>query len=58
MTLRWQPSEQDIEFALIVKNIFDQDAREPSLNNGATVNLPDDLPLAGRSWLGEMRVYF
>ncbi|WP_281558734.1 TonB-dependent receptor [Thalassomonas sp. RHCl1] len=58
MTLRWQPSDKDLEFALIVKNVFDQDAREPSLNNGQTVNLPDDLPLSGRTWLGEMRVYF
>ena len=27
------------------------------LNNGQTV-IPDDLPLSGRTWLGEMRVYF
>ena len=58
LTLRWTPKDKDIEFALIAKNIFDQDAREPSLNNGQTVNIPDDLPLAGRTWLGEMRVYF
>lgn len=57
-TFRWQPTFSDIEYALIAKNIFDVDAREPSLNSGSNVNLPDDLPLPGMSVLAEVRVQF
>jgi len=56
--LRWQPKGTPFELSLIAKNIFDVDAREPSLNNGATVNLPNDLPLAGRTLYGELRYQF
>lgn len=57
-TIRWQPNDADFTLALMLRNIFDYDAREPSLNNGATVNLPNDLPLTGRSVYGELRYQF
>lgn len=58
LTLRWAPHNIPVEVALLGKNIFDEDAREPSNNNGAAVNLPDDLPLAGRSLFAELRYSF
>lgn len=58
LTIRWTPQAKPFELSLIAKNIFDEDAREPSINNGAVVNLPNDLPLAGRMILGEVRYTF
>mgnify|MGYP000112017725 CR=1 FL=1 len=58
LTLRWQPETHNYEAALLVKNLFDEDAREPSMNNGANVNLPNDLPLPGRMVMGEIRYHF
>lgn len=46
------------EFALLAKNIFDEDAREPSLNGSPVPLIPGDLPLGGRSLLGELRYHF
>jgi len=57
-TLRWESSNMPIELAIIAKNIFDEDAREPSINNGVSVNLPNDLPLAGRYIYSEIRYNF
>ena len=56
--MRWQPSDIPFTFAFMIRNLFDYDAREPSLNNGATVNLPNDLPLTGRTIYGELRYQF
>ena len=36
-----------------IKNIFDEDAREP-----ASIFIPNDLPLAGRSFFGEIEFFF
>ena len=58
VSLRWTPHNSSTEVALIAKNIFDEDAREPSINNGAEVNLPNDLPLAGRYLSLELRYGF
>ncbi|WP_448246659.1 TonB-dependent receptor plug domain-containing protein [Thalassotalea agariperforans] len=58
LTVRWTPSKQPFELALIAKNIFDQDVREPSINNGAVVNIPNDLPQPGSMFLGEVRYHF
>ncbi|GLX80304.1 receptor [Thalassotalea insulae] len=58
INLRWMPHDYPIEFALLAKNVFDVDAREPSLNNGGTANIPNDLPLAGRTFYGEVRYKF
>ncbi|AWB67428.1 TonB-dependent receptor [Saccharobesus litoralis] len=56
--LSWSPAELPIELAMIGRNIFDVDAREPSINNNGSVNLPNDLPLAGRNLFGEIRFKF
>lgn len=58
LTVRWSPSNTPFEVAFIAKNIFDEDAREPSINNGLNVNLPNDLPLSGSTFLGEFRYFF
>ena len=58
VSLRWTSTKQPIVLSFIAKNIFDQDAREPSINNGSVVNLLNDLPLAGRMLLGEIRYTF
>lgn len=47
-----------LEFALTVNNLFDEDAREPSPNSDPMPFIPNDLPLAGRSVLGEIRYNF
>ncbi len=57
-TVRWNANHQPIELSLIVRNLFDVDAREPSLNNGVVVNIPNDLPLTGRALYGELRYQF
>lgn len=45
-------------FALIARNLFDDDAREPSLAGIPSASIPNDLPLAGRHFLGELRYDF
>jgi outer membrane receptor protein involved in Fe transport len=52
LSLRWQTNLRDWEVALIGKNIFDADVREPSPAPG---RIPNDLPLAGRSLFLEVR---
>ncbi len=47
-----------VEVALVVKNLFDEDAREPSPNGIPVAAIPEDLPMAGRSLLGEIRYRF
>ncbi len=44
LALRYRPYSQPWQFALSAKNVFDDDAREPS--NGV---IPDDYPLEGRA---------
>lgn len=46
------------EAAFLVKNLFDVDAREPSLAGVPAASIPNDLPLAGRSLFGELRFSF
>lgn len=41
----------NLKLRLVVHNLFDEDAREPSFN---PVNLPNDLPLAGRNYRFEI----
>jgi iron complex outermembrane receptor protein len=57
MNIRNQLSEK-IEIALIVNNLLDEDAFEPSPNAMPVPFIPNDLPLAGRSFLGEIRYKF
>jgi iron complex outermembrane receptor protein len=53
MGIRFRSLEMRSDFELLVNNLFDEDIREPSAGTtdyGATsVNIPDDLPMAGRS---------
>lgn len=57
LTVRRKSLWDHVDVALIVKNLFDEDAREPSLAGGIGVPIPieDDLPLAGQQILGEIR---
>ena len=48
MTLRTNVNRQRWEFSASVRNLFNADAREPSLAPGGS--LPNDLPLAPRSF--------
>jgi iron complex outermembrane receptor protein len=57
LTLRRTRLADHFEVAFSVRNLFDVDAREPSLP-GPPLAIPNDLPLAGRSFFGEIRVRF
>lgn len=58
MTLRRSNLWRRFEAALIVKNLFDEDAREPSPNGVPVPLIPGDLPLPGRTIIGEIRYRF
>ena len=58
MTLRKKNIWQHIEAALIVKNLFNENVREPTPNSFPVPGIPNDLPLAGRTILGEIRYNF
>jgi iron complex outermembrane receptor protein len=58
LTLRRQHLAKHLEVAFSVRNLFDVNAREPSLAGNPTAAIPNDLPLAGRSFFGEVRVNF
>ena len=55
LTLRYSKNNRAWEVAVIARNLFDEDVREPSVNG---VLLPNDLPQAGRSLFGEVRYRF
>lgn len=55
LTLRNRQWAPRFEFALLVKNLFDDNAREPSLDGDPVPMIPDDLPLAGRAAFLEVR---
>jgi len=54
LTLRSDRLHKDWELAFSVRNLFDVDAREPTMAASAA-NLPNDLPLPGRSLYLELR---
>ncbi|MEH6466427.1 MAG: TonB-dependent receptor [Porticoccus sp.] len=60
LTLRRKSLWEHVDMALMVKNLFDEDAREPSLAGGVLAPIPiqDDLPLPGQTVLGEIRYNF
>lgn len=58
MTIRKHFYGEQLELSVLAKNIFDEDAREPSLDSIPVPTIPDDLPLAGRSVFGEVRYKF
>lgn len=59
LTLRRESMDHSHTLKLSLRNMFNADAREPSLTgiNGG-VNIPNDLPLAGRSLYGELSIKF
>ena len=48
----------NLEVALIINNLLGKDAFEPSPNGQPVPFIPNDLPLSGRSFLGEIRYTF
>ena len=50
LTLRSERSRGQWELALSVRNLLNADAREPSPFGTPFVSIPNDLPLAGRSF--------
>jgi iron complex outermembrane receptor protein len=58
LTLRKQQLAEHWEVAFSVRNLFDVDAREPSLAGNPSASIPNDLPLAGINFYGEVRFNF
>lgn len=54
-TVRKQFLGDQLELSLITKNLFNDDASEPSPNGEPVPAIPNDLPLAGRRIFGEIR---
>lgn len=50
LTLRTDPKKGPWELAFSIRNLFDSDAREPSPFTAPFVNIPNDIPLAGRAF--------
>ncbi len=57
-TVRRQNIYKSFDIAFGIRNVFDEDAREPSTPSGQLVPIPDDLPLEGRSFWAEVRYQF
>jgi outer membrane receptor for ferrienterochelin and colicins len=53
LTLRRKNIRKHWDLAVAVRNLLDEDAREPT---GTAI--PDDYPMAGRSWYAEVRYHF
>lgn len=53
LVLRRKNIAKHWDAALLVKNVFDEDVREPSL-----MVIPNDYPMEGRSVYGELRMHF
>lgn len=58
LTIRRKSLWNKLDVALIVKNLFDEDAREPSPNGSPVPSIPNDLPLPGQQIFGEVRYNF
>jgi iron complex outermembrane receptor protein len=61
LTLRRRNLLKNFELAVAVRNVFDEDAREPSSGPeaaGLPISIPDDYPLEGRSVWAEVRYRF
>ncbi|NJD05189.1 MAG: TonB-dependent receptor, partial [Methylococcaceae bacterium] len=58
LTLRRKNILDRVELAFSVRNLFGADAREPSPAGLPSAPIPHDLPLAGRSFFGEIRFNF
>lgn len=60
LTLRQTKIKDHIEFAASIHNLFDANAREPSLGpnpSNPVTAIPNDLPLAGRNFYIELRYF-
>jgi len=58
LTLRYKPLK-NWEMAVAVRNLLDDDVREPSAGAGRTgTRVPEDFPMAGRNWFAEIRYQF
>jgi len=55
VTLRRKDIKSKWNFAVGVRNVFDEDAREPTTVN---IGVTNDLPLPGREWFAEARYKF
>jgi iron complex outermembrane receptor protein len=58
LTLRRKRIAEHWEVAFSVRNLFDVNARDPSIMGRASAAIPNDLPLASRSFFGEIRFNF
>lgn len=58
LTLRRKQLAEHWEVAFSVRNLLDANAREPSLAGRPSAAIPNDLPLAGRNFYGEIRFNF
>jgi iron complex outermembrane receptor protein len=50
LVVRTEGQRKDWDVAFIVRNLFDEDAREPSAFGAPFVSIPNDLPLPGRAF--------
>ncbi|MGH8604714.1 MAG: TonB-dependent receptor domain-containing protein, partial [Gammaproteobacteria bacterium] len=55
ITLRSEDIVKQLDLAFSARNLFDEDAREPS---DSLTSIPFDIPLPGRSFYGELRFQF
>jgi iron complex outermembrane receptor protein len=58
LTIRRQNLAKHVEVAFSVRNLFDVNARESSLAGNPQAAIPNDLPLASRSFFGEVSINF
>lgn len=60
LSLRNQTIKDHLDLAVVVHNLFDTDAREPSSgpDTSGIIGIPHDLPLAGRNYFVEVRYRF
>lgn len=58
LTLRRQFTQNNFSVVFAARNIFDEDAREPSPWSNPAASIPNDLPLAGRSFYAELEYSF
>ncbi|WP_150049001.1 TonB-dependent receptor plug domain-containing protein [Methylomonas rhizoryzae] len=58
LTLRRQNLAKYVDMAFSIRNLLDVSAREPSLAGNPTAAIPNDLPLAPRSFYGEINIHF
>ena len=61
LTLRRKNINDHWDVAVSVRNVFDEDVREPSPFDPTAVDgahIPEDYPMEGRSIYGEVRFHF